>query len=122
MADLTREDVDELRRLRDESAEITKRIAPDVLKLKTNAKKSDALLARAAKAMAKAGRLSRVRYGVTFRFTEKAGRVAWRSIVERLKSKEYADAEAAKVKPTRKLIAEFPLADQSTTKDTKDTK
>ncbi len=108
MADLTDDDCRELRRLHDESTAITQRIAPDVLKLKANAKKIDALVARAAKAMTKAKRQTRNRYGVTFRFVESAGRVAWRKIVEKLKSKEYADELAADAPKTRKLVYEFP--------------
>jgi len=108
MSDLSQDDIDTLVDLTRRNEAIRRRIEPNVVAIKANAKKIDALLGRVAKVMDKAGRKTKNRYGVSFRLVTKAGRVAWRDIVEKLKSKEYADTVAADAKPTQKVEYTLP--------------
>lgn len=98
MADLTKQQVAELREDYALVDRLERKIADDVEQLKAAGKRIKAKLDQAAHYFPK-GKSERTRHGLRFRLTTKAGRVAWRKIVESLKGKDYANHQAAIAPP-----------------------
>lgn len=94
MADLTKAEVTELVADHRTIKAIGERIAGDLAAIADAKKRIDAKLKKAAGAFPE-GKTDRVRHGVRFRLVTSAGRVAWRTLLEKLKGKDYANAAAA---------------------------
>ena len=108
MPQLTKTEIAELTDLDAQIEATARRLESDLLEQKERMKKRDALLAKAKSALLEAGKTDQTRFGVRFRIVESLGRVAWKTVCEELKGKEWCQAKAAEVPRVQSIKYEIP--------------